>query len=314
MSYPCNCNVCRQKIWMRPTPRAGWQPFEPWGGRHRHWSAGGVGDLGGVSRSAQPQFPIENSRRPLTYPTSCWWCGCPVYFHTNGYGDSVLFDALGKPWTRHHCWETHVNDRRVQISRVDAAVNDAGFRRNEGGGIVCPLNAVRIECPRRSTCHRVKLAGFAVRPEAIGLPAATTPELGLDGGIGDWTELLVHDREGNLYPLLVPCRVAETVKDFSLVNVAGRWLRRRTAWLLVATRLTTLEFPTMRSFTKNIAKIGKTADCYYCQRRIGMRSSWRFDEHHRLQCARCAASQGTVTSNQFLRLVRRIAHHRLRMK
>lgn len=42
-----------------------------------------------------------------TYPTECWRCGTPVYYHTNGYGDSVLFDSLGWPWQVHDCWRDY---------------------------------------------------------------------------------------------------------------------------------------------------------------------------------------------------------------
>jgi hypothetical protein len=28
----------------------------------------------------------------------------PVYYHTQGYGDCVLFDSLGCPWQVHQCW------------------------------------------------------------------------------------------------------------------------------------------------------------------------------------------------------------------
>jgi hypothetical protein len=27
-----------------------------------------------------------------------------VYYHTQGYGDCVLFDSLGCPWQIHQCW------------------------------------------------------------------------------------------------------------------------------------------------------------------------------------------------------------------
>ncbi|MBD2568649.1 hypothetical protein [Anabaena lutea] len=42
-----------------------------------------------------------------TYQTECWWCGELVYYHTNGYGDHVLFDSLGYPWQIHKCWREY---------------------------------------------------------------------------------------------------------------------------------------------------------------------------------------------------------------
>src|SRR5438270_8839711 len=34
----------------------------------------------------------KDDNQPLTYPTTCWTCGAEIFFHSNGYGDMVLFD------------------------------------------------------------------------------------------------------------------------------------------------------------------------------------------------------------------------------
>src|SRR5947207_9074394 len=54
---------------------------------------------------------VENAMEHLggshvTYVTKCWTCGTQVFFHTNGYGDVVLFDSLGWPWLVHFCYHT----------------------------------------------------------------------------------------------------------------------------------------------------------------------------------------------------------------
>ena len=44
---------------------------------------------------------------PLTWPTTCFisgGCGSPVFAHTNGHGDFVLFNELGPPWPVHECY------------------------------------------------------------------------------------------------------------------------------------------------------------------------------------------------------------------
>jgi len=54
-----------------------------------------------------------------TSRTLCWWCGDPVFYHTNGYGDCVLFDSLGHPWQVHTCWTNYWDaekGRRQEIS------------------------------------------------------------------------------------------------------------------------------------------------------------------------------------------------------
>jgi hypothetical protein len=35
-----------------------------------------------------------------------------VYYHTNGNGDSVLFDSLGCPWQVHDCWENQREEKK----------------------------------------------------------------------------------------------------------------------------------------------------------------------------------------------------------
>src|SRR5450631_3805924 len=52
---------------------------------------------------------------PRTYPTACKDCGDRVFFHTNGFGDGVIFDSLGPPWPVHACYE----ERRDQERRVE---------------------------------------------------------------------------------------------------------------------------------------------------------------------------------------------------
>jgi len=42
-----------------------------------------------------------------TYPTKCRDCSARVFFHSEGFGDGVLFDALGWPWPIHSCYQTN---------------------------------------------------------------------------------------------------------------------------------------------------------------------------------------------------------------
>lgn len=61
-----------------------------------------------------------------TFLTPCPWCDVSVYYHTNGYGDSVYFDSLGYPWQVHECfknyWESekstrHLNSTQISLSQ-----------------------------------------------------------------------------------------------------------------------------------------------------------------------------------------------------
>ena len=83
------------------------------------WCTGG--------RRGQPDFNLSSFSKPIstpkvsstpqtdkarTYSIKCWWCPATVYYHTNGYGDSVLFDSIGCPWQVHDCWENHREEKK----------------------------------------------------------------------------------------------------------------------------------------------------------------------------------------------------------
>lgn len=52
-------------------------------------------------------------REAETRPTTCWWCDAKVFYHTNGYGDCVLFDSLDTPWVVHRCWADYWDGQKV---------------------------------------------------------------------------------------------------------------------------------------------------------------------------------------------------------
>ena len=93
---------------------------------------GGGGFLGQTSLShvisLSPPSPSVSAigkqpaviRDAETYPTTCWWCGAEVYYHTNGYGDSVLFDALGYPWQIHPCWTDYWKGQKALRKGLDS--------------------------------------------------------------------------------------------------------------------------------------------------------------------------------------------------
>lgn len=67
-----------------------------------------------LQRTLSPELRSAETRR-----TACWWCGALVYYHTNGYGDSVLFDDLGHPWQVHHCWLEHRKKQKQKSNSLD---------------------------------------------------------------------------------------------------------------------------------------------------------------------------------------------------
>lgn len=77
------------------------------------WGGGSYGSTGRVSTSLSNSLANE-IKDAETYPTTCWWCGETVFYHTNGFGDSVLFDSLGSPWRVHSCWKNYWDKERLQ--------------------------------------------------------------------------------------------------------------------------------------------------------------------------------------------------------
>ncbi|MHC0068196.1 hypothetical protein ACWATR_35920 [Nostoc sp. UIC 10890] len=77
------------------------------------WGGGSYGSRGRVSTSLSNSIANE-IKDAETYPTTCWWCGETVFYHTNGFGDSVLFDSLGSPWRVHSCWKNYWDKERFQ--------------------------------------------------------------------------------------------------------------------------------------------------------------------------------------------------------
>jgi hypothetical protein len=82
-----------------------------WGG-----DTGGKGsNLNGSSSEAEIISGAETSR------IKCWWCGEEVFYHTNGCGDSVLFDRLGYPWYLHECWKKHKQEQSRKFCSANSA-------------------------------------------------------------------------------------------------------------------------------------------------------------------------------------------------
>ena len=116
-SFKTECNNCGKSIKMVEDSIGGWQAFD----------ANGVHFCNSSDKKfSWSLFPLKHK---LTTEIHCWWCDKKVYYHTNGNGDSVLFDSLGKPWTIHPCWLDR--DKKEQIDMV---------RKFEEDLIVCGYN------------------------------------------------------------------------------------------------------------------------------------------------------------------------------
>ncbi|AFY31881.1 C2HC-type zinc finger protein [Calothrix sp. PCC 7507] len=58
---------------------------------------------------------ILKDEEAKTFPVSCPWCGTIVFYHTNGFGDSVYFDSLGYPWQIHECFKRYWENKKALL-------------------------------------------------------------------------------------------------------------------------------------------------------------------------------------------------------
>lgn len=185
------CVKCGQTFRWARMPYGQFVPMEPDGsGKHvcipktRSSSAGqhganhGIHPVGSVPARS---WRLESLGQTLTSSTRCWWCGERVFFHTNGNGDCVLFEALGWPWPIHSCWQIHQDEsqRRIGLSQLETALEQSGYDGIKFSPPDCPPNPgerraqpARIETegdelPRRNGTRRRSVQ--AVRA-GCGLP------------------------------------------------------------------------------------------------------------------------------------------------
>lgn len=248
-------------------------------------------------------WTIAERTSPLTYRTRCWWCKEPVFFHTNGFGDCVLFDDLGWPWPIHSCWEEHVAaERTPAIAKVQADLDAIGF---DG----------RFYRPREQTVEpgrpgqQVTVDGYVADNHALyDQPRAVRLSASQQSSTAPLTPVDIVDGTGRLLPFLLPETIARGVPDYSLLRLRGLWLLHGGQPYLIATSLHRRSFrpgSTGEIATWRWRRSLRT--CHYCGRRLSPARSWGFDPNAHPECSECATARGALTPRQFLARCRRIA-------
>lgn len=136
MAYPRYCKHCGHPIIMSEVSPGNWQPWEPNGsGRHQC----------NLNKSALPKtaLPLPSLlANAETYLTRCPWCREHIYYHTNGYGDSVYFDSLGYPWQIHHCWDKYWRERKDRQRVLNRLLNLGSLDQQKLQILIGILNSV----------------------------------------------------------------------------------------------------------------------------------------------------------------------------
>ncbi len=113
-TFQTTCNQCGASINMVETSPSAWEAFDSSGKHFCHSASSGGWSLWSLGH-------------PLTCTIACWWCGQQVYYHTNGNGDSVLFDKLGKPWPIHPCWEENRHEQLKMVRNFETDLIFNGY-------------------------------------------------------------------------------------------------------------------------------------------------------------------------------------------
>lgn len=135
------------------------------------WMGGGpvpIHPSGGCRGYSSTASGREKPAEAFTHPTTCPYCEAQIFYHTNGYGDSVFFDDLGKPWDKHPCFDTsspgwartsavaqHVAQQRrpPTIIAAPSRARPLGFEkavaRQELVGLVLSVVEIRVHLQRQ---------------------------------------------------------------------------------------------------------------------------------------------------------------------
>lgn len=201
----------------------------------------GVHECAPLDRSTQQVASVPNDPGTrFTRPISCWWCKKHVYFHTNGYGDTVLFDALGHPWQVHACWTDHVNERREQARRFLAEVTSEATSKVE--------NLQRREYDLvQAGVHGdvIEVNGFvsAIYLTAVARSLHEQHEQGPKTLPGYVTVDVVNQRRV-LFPFALPRDAGTKLAVYDTVKVVGRWGIRSGQPILLATSFSVPHYST----------------------------------------------------------------------
>jgi hypothetical protein len=303
-AYSKICDYCGAVIKMVRT-RNGWLPFEEdnYGvshkcvppATHRH------------EPTAPPTPALELCGSPTTRRTPCWWCGEPVFYHTNGNGDSVLFDELGWPWQVHPCWEEHREARAANVQR---------FLKDLTGGLGKPLMPrsdwpIGVRMLEDTEANRGKIipVGGYVHSSSY-YRGESEWVLHCSGDYEDWNCLHVVGLGAVGYVVWLPSSSAMRYRPDDLVQLVCRFVPWESEWYLVAIRATVLHYPTYQASSVRLAKVGRTLRCQYCGDALAEKGvEWGFDKGMRPECQVCREFRDHRSPERFRDLCRKVSRH-----
>ncbi|MCY1704288.1 hypothetical protein [Deinococcus sp. SL84] len=223
---------------------------------------------------------------PATYLTSCWWCGDEVWYHTNGYGDHVLFDELGWPWQIHSCWEDH-----AASSGGSGLPPQGPPPRTSSFGYSFQFLSV----PRRVfSGRRQQVTGYLDCSSSGGqrrYGQAFNLSEPYDRRTPIWVTVELNGRER--CSVLFPKPVADGLPDGTLVTVEVSTLERPQNSFAIASNIRIHRLGTDQGYVQHEIDRGKW-ECCFCGQAVGTKAfpHWGFLPDMRVACAPCAHGHG----------------------
>ncbi len=290
------CKYCGNKIVWRQMQQGQYLPFNPGGGKHECGAE--ITFIDGLYESLGHNDDEPNKS---TRPTRCWWCGADVYYHTNGYGDSVLFDELGWPWQVHPCWEEHRRSkpprRKVQLDEDD--FEDVYFA-------PFPASDEAVGTKRR-------FVGFLLRHSES---FQSTQPLGHDYfGEPEFQEIEIAVDNETSYEVLLPKTVADDIEDTAILELHCVWAAPHGSSYpsLIGTKLVAREFSRQGPSEVINWSLGDPLDhCYVCGNDLARCDGrngpeWALTEALRPECSDCKEMRGDLEVDEFISRCKTIA-------
>lgn len=294
------CKHCGDKIVWAQMPAGNYLPMDP--------EAGGLHECvpfeRGDSGSSSVTWDVFEGRSHLTFTTTCWWCGAPVYFYRDENGGCALFDELGAPWQVHACWEEHRSEQRAAASHFSSALSQLGF----DGRYYESKRRVRRTPSQNGPS--VEVWGFIVDNRAL-YKAPKKKALRADRGASSCslTELWVSYGTSEALPFLLPLDLARRIQDFRLIRAAGLWLRRGSRWVLVLQDLDLFRRGGEVEETLRVNRLEVPLACRYCGERLSAEQVWGLDPDCRIECQSCSKARGRLQPQEFIDVCRRVSHN-----
>ena len=301
-AFESKCDKCGAPIKMVKT-RKGWIRFELdyYGQSHRCNKV----STKSYSTPIIAEKTIDQQGSSHSSRTTCWWCGESVFYHTNGHGDSVLFDELNPPWPVHPCWIMHKESRseRLETFLMSQKVN---LNDNNIPRIYIPID---IRLASDSGIIKLNEIEYFGRIEYVGSPDESSFNILINS-----TETHSWNCVDFYNPFQHPCRMwfpssmdANLVKESNLVNVKSRIVFWQESCYLIGSQITRY---TEGKFTKQkLAHVGRNLRCRYCGKIIVKGENWGFDKEYKPECRICYDFRNGIDPKEFTRLCRRVFLH-----